>query len=58
MILLLFFFSPLMASPQQRHPIVAIGGSMHESDTFNPAKTELSDFVRRGTTPRAEALPE
>ncbi|PYT34923.1 MAG: MlrC domain protein [Acidobacteria bacterium] len=58
MILLLFFFSALMASPQERRPIIAIGGIMHESDTFNPAKTELSDFVRRGTTPPAEALAE
>ena len=58
MILLLFFFSALMASPQERRPIIAIGGIMHESDTFNPAQTELSDFAPRRTTPRAEALAE
>src|SRR2546427_3227747 len=58
MILLLFFFSTFMVSPQERRPIIAIGGIMHESDTFNPAKTELSDFVQRGTVPRAEALAE
>src|SRR5262249_48985697 len=46
------------ASPQDCRPIIAIGGIMHESDTFNPAKTELSDFVRRGTAPRVEALAE
>src|SRR5260370_34338215 len=58
MILLLFLFSALMASPQERRPIIAIGGIMHESDTFNPAKTQLSDFARRRTTPPAEALAE
>ena len=47
-----------MASPQERRPIIAIGGIMHESDTFNPAKTQLSDFTRRRTTPRQEALEE
>src|SRR6185437_16315894 len=52
MILLTFLFSTVMASPQERRPIIAIGGIMHESDTFNPAKTGLSDFTRRRTTPR------
>ena len=58
MILLTFLFSTVMASPQERRPIIAIGGIMHESDTFNPAKTQLSDFTRRRTTPRQEALEE
>lgn len=58
MILLLFFFSSLMALSQERRPVIAIGGIMHESDTFNPAKTGLSDFIRRRTTPREDALTE
>jgi len=58
MILLLFLFSTVMASSQEQRPVIAIGGIMHESDTFNPAKTGLSDFTRRRTTPRQEALDE
>jgi hypothetical protein len=58
MILLLFFLSTLMDSPHERRPVIAIGGIMHESDTFNPAKAEPSDFVRRRITLLAEALVE
>src|SRR6516225_11623367 len=56
---LLFFVSALMASPApDRRPLIAIGSVMHESDTFNPSKTELSDFTLRRTTPREQALEE
>jgi microcystin degradation protein MlrC len=58
MILPLFFFLSVMAFSQERRPVIAIGGIMHESDTFNPDKTELSDFTRRRTTPREDALAE
>jgi microcystin degradation protein MlrC len=59
MIILLVFLSSLMAlSAQDRRPRIAIGGIMHESDTFNPSKTGLSDFTRRRTTPPEEALTE
>lgn len=59
MLLVLFFVFALttFAAPDQR-PLIAIGGIMHESDTFNPAKTGLSDFTRRRTTPRETALAE
>src|SRR5579864_4511729 len=59
MIILLVFLSSLMVlSAQDRRPRIAIGGIMHESDTFNPAKTGLSDFTRRRTEPPEEALTE
>ena len=36
---------------QSRRFVVAIGGVMHESNSFNPAKTVVSDFEgMRGTT--------
>jgi microcystin degradation protein MlrC len=45
------------AAPNE-DPVIAIGGIMHESDTFNPAKTGLADFTRRRTAPRDAALAE
>ncbi len=37
--------------PQDRRFVVAIGGLMHESNSFNPAKTVVADFEgMRGTT--------
>ena len=54
---LLFFASAFMAAPPP-DPLVAIGGIMHESDTFNPSKTALGDFTRRPTAPRDQALAE
>jgi hypothetical protein len=58
-VLVLFFVLALitLAAPGQR-PRIAIGGIMHESDTFNPTKTSLSDFTRRRTTPPEQALAE
>jgi microcystin degradation protein MlrC len=56
---LLFFAAALMAAPAPDHrPLIAIGSIMHESDTFNPSKTELRDFTLRRTTPREQALEE
>jgi microcystin degradation protein MlrC len=59
MAFVLFFWLALMtlASADQR-PLIAIGGIMHESDTFNPARTGLSDFTRRRTTAREAVLAE
>jgi len=38
------------ATPQSRKFVVAVGGLMHESNSFNAAKTELADFENgRGT---------
>jgi microcystin degradation protein MlrC len=34
----------LLVSAQSHPPLIAIGGVMHETDTFNPLKTDLSDF--------------
>src|SRR5215472_524978 len=36
--------SALLAFAQSEAPLIAVGGVMHETDTFNPAKTELADF--------------
>jgi microcystin degradation protein MlrC len=46
-----------IASPQGR-PRVAVASIMHESNSFNPAKTGLADFERRPVTPVADALRE
>jgi microcystin degradation protein MlrC len=40
----LFAVSALLASAQIHPPLIAIGGVMHETDTFNPLKTDLADF--------------
>jgi microcystin degradation protein MlrC len=52
----LFSRGPVPAA--ERRPLVAIGGIMHESDTFNPSKTGLGDFTLRRTAPREQALDE
>ncbi len=57
LLLLLAFTHMAVAAPDER-PLIAMGGIMHESDTFNPAKTGLADFTRRPTTPRETALAE
>ena len=46
----------MSSAAQNRQPRIAIGSIMHESDTFNPAKTGLGDFSQRPTTPVADAL--
>ena len=38
------FVCALIAEGQTHRPVIAIGGVMHETDTFNPAKTDLADF--------------
>ncbi len=32
------------AAAQSRRPVIAVGGVLHETDTFNPKKTDLADF--------------
>ena len=44
--------------PQKRLPVIAIGGIRHESNSFNPAKTQLADFAIRKVTAIDEALAE
>ncbi|HZT31937.1 MAG TPA: M81 family metallopeptidase [Bryobacteraceae bacterium] len=42
------------ALAQTHHPLIAVGGIKHESDSFNPAKTGLHDFrIRPVSTPEA-----
>ena len=40
----LLFLPVLLVSAQSHPPLIAIGGVMHETDTFNPLKTDLSRF--------------
>jgi microcystin degradation protein MlrC len=40
----LLLLTALLAPAQPRKPLIAIGGVMHETDTFNPVKTDLADF--------------
>jgi microcystin degradation protein MlrC len=54
--LILLCLIAMTSAAQNRHPRIAIGSIMHESDTFNPAKTGLRDFSQRPTTPVADAL--
>ncbi len=58
---LLFLLGAAVAFPQlvpQTRPRIAIGGISRESDSFNPAKTKLSDFGKRATEPRQQVLEE
>jgi len=55
-LLILLCLIAMSSAAQNRHPRIAIGSIMHESDTFNPAKTGLRDFSQRPTTPVADAL--
>src|SRR5262245_60387266 len=43
---------------QTRQPLIAVGGISHESNSFNPSKTQLKDFSRRKVTPADEVLQE
>src|SRR6185503_19140687 len=56
-IVFLVLFTPFVCA-QGRQPLIAIGGIAHESNSFNPAKTQLSDFSRRKTAPVEEVLQE
>lgn len=48
---LLLLLLALTAAAQPRRFVVGIGGLMHESNSFNPAKTTLADFgPNRGTS--------
>jgi microcystin degradation protein MlrC len=42
--LALFVVPALLVSAQSHPPLIAVGGVMHETDTFNPSKTDLADF--------------
>lgn len=55
---LLLLVLPLFLSAQSRQPLIAVGGISHESNSFNPAKTELNDFSRRKTAPVEQVLEE
>jgi microcystin degradation protein MlrC len=49
--LLILFLIALTAAAQPRRFLVGVGGLMHESNSFNPAKTTLADFgPNRGTS--------
>ena len=54
---LLVLFAPFLCA-QARQPLIAVGGIAHESNSFNPSKTQLSDFSRRKTAPIEEVLQE
>ena len=54
----LLLLLPLFLCAQARQPLIAVGGIAHESNSFNPAKTQLSDFSRRKTAPVDEVLQE
>jgi len=43
---------------QVRQPVIAVGGISHESNSFNPSKTQLKDFSRRKAAPVDEVLEE
>ncbi|MGH9660732.1 MAG: M81 family metallopeptidase, partial [Bryobacteraceae bacterium] len=53
--IVIFSALSVMAMAQTR-PRIAVGSIMHESNSFNAAKTGLADFVRRPVAPVAEAL--
>ena len=42
---LLLIALSISATAQQRKPLVAIAGFMHESNSFNPAKTTMADYA-------------
>lgn len=44
-----------MAFPQERRPVIAIGGIMHESDTFNPRPNRA--FIRPSADDSDSASP-
>ena len=46
----------LQARDQTARPRIAVAGISHESNSFNPAKTGLSEFRRIRFTPSPEAL--
>src|SRR2546428_7709443 len=44
----LFCLLVAFAGAAERRPLIAVGGILHESNTFNPARTEFRDFTQRG----------
>ncbi len=50
--LLLLLAAALALNGQTKKPRIAVGGILHESNTFSPDKTDLNDFsgrlIRRG----------
>jgi len=53
----LLVFATTLALAQSKRPLVALGGINHESNTFNPRKTDLTLFTRRDV-PAEEFLRE
>ena len=48
----------LQAQGQTSRPRIAVAGISHESNSFNPSKTDLSEFRRVRFTPNPEVLKE
>jgi microcystin degradation protein MlrC len=57
-ILILPFCFASSLTAQSSRPRIAVGGISHESNSFNPAKTQLADFERRRVEPVDQALLE
>ena len=58
MILVLSVLAATVANAQDSRPLVAIGGIMHESNSFSTVKTKLEDFTRRGAGSDTDALKQ
>src|SRR5215510_14024217 len=54
----IFLLFSSLVYPQVRQPLIAVGGISHESNSFNPSKTQLKDFSRRKVAPVEEVLEE
>src|SRR5262245_38043173 len=54
----IFLLFSSLVCPQVRQPLIAVGGISHESNSFNPSKTQLKDFSRRKVAPVEEVLEE
>ena len=48
----------MATSCQSRRPLIAVGEFLHESNSFNPSKTGLSDFKKRPIEPLDTVLSE
>ncbi len=53
---LVFLACGALAAAQSPRPMIVVAGISHESASFNPARTELADFVKRPRTPRDQVL--
>jgi microcystin degradation protein MlrC len=50
------FLMTMLAAAQSSRPLIAIGGIMHESNSFHSVKTRLEDFNRRQTAPGTDLI--